>query len=92
VCREPRQPLGKRPVRTTVVGLDDRYSHRGQTAVVNPGPGPVPIGSKTSHLEAADESSAQGDLVGVIEVAANRQPAREPRHGDAEGLEEARQI
>jgi hypothetical protein len=36
-----------------------------------------------SHLTAADERSSEGDLVGVFEVAADREPAREARHSDA---------
>jgi hypothetical protein len=36
-----------------------------------------------SHLAAADERSPEGDLVGVLEVAADREPAREARHSDA---------
>src|ERR671931_849032 len=36
-----------------------------------------------SHLAAARQSSAEGDLVGVLEVTADGEPARETRHSDA---------
>ena len=36
-----------------------------------------------SHLAAAGESSAEGDLVGVLEVTSDWQPARKPRDADA---------
>jgi hypothetical protein len=36
-----------------------------------------------SHLAAARERAAEGDLVGVLEVAADREPAGEPRDADA---------
>ena len=36
-----------------------------------------------SDLTAAGECSAEGDLVGVLQVAPHRQPARQPGHGDA---------
>jgi hypothetical protein len=36
-----------------------------------------------SHLAAARESTAEGDLVRVLEVAADGEPARESRHSDA---------
>src|SRR5438093_7063944 len=36
-----------------------------------------------SHLAAAHESAAEGDLVRVLEVAADGEPAREARHSDA---------
>ena len=35
------------------------------------------------HLAAAGESPPEGDLVGVLEVAADGEPAREPRDADA---------
>jgi hypothetical protein len=36
-----------------------------------------------SHLAASGERAAEGDLVGVLEVTANRESAREPRDADA---------
>jgi hypothetical protein len=36
-----------------------------------------------SHLAAARERAAEGDFVGVLEVAADREPAGEPRDADA---------
>ena len=36
-----------------------------------------------SHLAAARQGSAEGDLVGVFEVTADGEPARETRHSDA---------
>ena len=36
-----------------------------------------------SHLPAAGEGTAEGDLVRVLEVPADREPAREPGHPDA---------
>jgi hypothetical protein len=36
-----------------------------------------------SHLAAADERTPEGDLVGVLEVPADREPAREARHADS---------
>jgi hypothetical protein len=36
-----------------------------------------------SHLAATQESPPESDLVGVLEVAPNRKPAREPGHPDA---------
>ncbi|HEX7084705.1 MAG TPA: hypothetical protein VF186_11370 [Gaiellaceae bacterium] len=36
-----------------------------------------------SHLPAAGERTAEGDLVGVLEVSADGEPARESRHADA---------
>jgi len=36
-----------------------------------------------SHLTTTDERSPEGDLVGVLEIAADGQPAREARHSDA---------
>ena len=35
------------------------------------------------HLAAAGERATESDLVGVLEVAADREPAREPRDADA---------
>jgi hypothetical protein len=35
------------------------------------------------HLTPAGEGAAEGDLVGVLEVPADREPAREPRDADA---------
>ncbi|MGH3001989.1 MAG: hypothetical protein ACRDM1_04885 [Gaiellaceae bacterium] len=35
-----------------------------------------------SHLSAPGEGSAEGDLVGVLEVASDGEPAREPGHPD----------
>jgi len=37
----------------------------------------------SSHLAAADERPAKGDLVGVLEVPSDGQPARQPRHADS---------
>jgi hypothetical protein len=34
------------------------------------------------HLSSADEGPAESDLVGVLEVSADREPAREPRDAD----------
>src|SRR6187402_3600515 len=36
----------------------------------------------SSELAASGECATERDLVGVLEVAADRQPAREPRHAD----------
>ena len=36
-----------------------------------------------SHLAASRESPAEGDLIGVLQVPADGQPARETRHSDA---------
>src|SRR5581483_8097340 len=36
-----------------------------------------------SHLAATGERPAEGDLVGIFEVASDRQAAREPRDADA---------
>ena len=36
-----------------------------------------------SHLAAAGEGAAEGDLIGVLEVAPDGQSAREPRDADA---------
>ena len=36
-----------------------------------------------SHLAPADQSPAEGDLVGVLKIAPDRQPAGEPRHADS---------
>jgi hypothetical protein len=36
-----------------------------------------------SHLAATEESPSESDLVGVLEVAANRKAAREPGHPDS---------
>jgi hypothetical protein len=36
-----------------------------------------------SHLTTTDERSSEGDLVGVLEIAPDGQPAREARHSDA---------
>src|SRR3984885_14481380 len=46
--------------------------------------------SRTSHVEQAPalERTAQGDLVRVLQVAADRQPAGRPRHPDAHRLDE----
>ena len=41
------------------------------------------VKSVESHLPAAGESATEGDLVGVLEVAADGQPAGEPGHPDA---------
>jgi len=35
------------------------------------------------HLAPTGESAAEGDLVGVLEIAADREAAREPRDADA---------
>ena len=35
------------------------------------------------HLAPTGERAAEGDLVGVLEVAADGEPAREPRDADA---------
>ena len=37
---------------------------------------------EVSHLATADERAAEGDLVGVLKIAADGQPARESRHAD----------
>jgi len=37
----------------------------------------------SSHLAAAGEGAPEGDLIGVLEVSADREPAREARHPDA---------
>ncbi len=42
------------------------------------------------HLAAAGERAAERDLVGVLEVAADREAAREPRHADAVAQPSAR--
>jgi hypothetical protein len=39
--------------------------------------------SRSLHLTPAGERTAEGHLVGVLEVAADREPAREPRDADA---------
>jgi hypothetical protein len=36
-----------------------------------------------SHLAAADQRAPEGDLVGVLKVAADREPAGESRHADS---------
>jgi hypothetical protein len=36
-----------------------------------------------SHLAATDERTPEGDLVGVLQVAPDREPARESRHADS---------
>jgi hypothetical protein len=36
-----------------------------------------------SHLAAADERTPEGDLVGVLKVAPDREPTRESRHADS---------
>jgi hypothetical protein len=43
----------------------------------------VDVALGRSHLAAAGERPAEGDLVGVLEVTADREAAREPRHPDA---------
>jgi len=35
-----------------------------------------------SHLAAAGEGASEGDLVGILEIAADRKPAGKPRHPD----------
>jgi hypothetical protein len=39
--------------------------------------------ARASHLTAAGEGAAEGNLVGVLEVASDGEPAREPGHPDA---------
>ena len=39
--------------------------------------------SRALHLSPAGEGAPEGDLVGVLEVAADGEPAREPRDADA---------
>jgi hypothetical protein len=41
------------------------------------------VGATSSHLPTARERTAEGDLVRVLEVAADGEPARETRHSDA---------
>ena len=38
---------------------------------------------QASHFSAADERPAEGDLVGVLKIAADGKPAGQPRHPDA---------
>src|SRR6266540_1831823 len=44
------------------------------------------------HVAAAGEGAAEGDLIGVLEVAADREATGEPGHADPEGREQAREV
>ena len=47
------------------------------------GPGQVVGEVEALHLATADKRPSESDLVGVLKVAADRQPTREPSHADS---------
>src|SRR6266540_3045205 len=52
----------------------------------------APSGRSDPHVASAGEGAAEGDLVGVLKVAADRQAAGQPRHPHPERRQQPRQV